>query len=166
MSRKSSNKPRKGAADPRSSQSAWLRITAKRRGRCSLCGRQFAVGASIRYQPTTKRVRCVGPCQRLPQAAARQLRAPRPSNSIQTRPVWRGEYISLFGHDDYWFRKCVACNRDFEQAAGRVALSKKHGICPVCEEQYSQEEIQQLKEAALEVDRERYRVECMGLAAA
>jgi hypothetical protein len=57
----------------------------------------------------------------------------------------------------YWFRKRVVCGRDLEHAAGRVALSKKRGVCPACESTHREDEIDKLKRAALEADRERFR---------
>jgi len=69
----------------------------------------------------------------------------------------QGDYVVLFGRGDYWFRKCVVCERSFETAAGRVAQAKRRGVCPACEEKTSAEEIETLKEIALARDRARYR---------
>jgi Zn ribbon nucleic-acid-binding protein len=76
---------------------------------------------------------------------------------VRGHPVWNGEYVSLFDRDDYTFRKCVACGRSFEGAAGRVALAKKRGVCPACEKQLDQDEIERLTQVALASDREQYR---------
>jgi hypothetical protein len=76
---------------------------------------------------------------------------------VRAYPVWNGEFVSLFDRGDYVFRKCVVCGRNFEGAAGRVAQAKKRGVCPACEKSREDDEIEQLKEAALARDREQYR---------
>jgi hypothetical protein len=139
------------------SESDWLPITARRRGRCDLCGSQFSEGTRIRYQPRTRRVRCLGPCPRhLPATPRSELEKPAPKR-VPSRPVWQGEYVSLFDRGDYWFRKCVVCGRTFEGAAGRVAQAKKRGVCPACESGRSDGEIERLTESALAKDRKQFR---------
>jgi hypothetical protein len=140
------------------SDSRWHIITARRRGRCDLCGRAFAEGTRIRYQPTTKRVRCVGACPKLVAAVTDTGQADAvAAKRLKGRPLWQGEYVSLYDRDDYWFRKCVVFERSFEGAAGRVAQAKKGGVCPACEGTVSETDIEQLKQAALDKDRERFR---------
>lgn len=140
------------------SESQWRAITARRKGRCDLCGRQFAQGSRIRYQPSTRRVRCIGACQSLlvPEAEPPQAEKAAPKR-LRGYPIWQGEYISLFDRGDYWFRKCVVCGRDLEHAAGRVAQAKRSGVCPACEERGPAAEVERLKQVAVERDRERYR---------
>jgi hypothetical protein len=86
---------------------------------------------------------------------------PRPSKPetpkrLPAHSQWQGEYVYLFGRGDYWWRKCAVCRRSFEGPAGRVALAKKRGFCPACEETTALEKIEELKEAALARDRARY----------
>lgn len=135
----------------------WRTITATRPGRCDLCGKQFGRGARIRYEPATHRVRCLGKCQTLPtnfEPAAPPETKPK---RIRARPMWQGEYVSLYDRGDYVWRKCASCGRNFESAAGRVAQAKKRGICPACEKKLDPDEIERVKERRLAQDREQWR---------
>jgi hypothetical protein len=55
------------------------------------------------------------------------------------------------------FANAFVCGRSFERAAGRVAQAKKSGVCPTCEQSTPSEEVERMKQAALESDRARYR---------
>ena len=136
----------------------WIPITARKPGRCDLCGRQFAQGNRIRYHPSTYCVRCLNECQALQEVAETPAQPkPDPPKRVRARPVWAGEYVLLYDRGDYTFRKCVVCGRDFERAAGRVAQAKKRGVCPACERSREEVEVDRLKEAALAHDRDEYR---------
>jgi hypothetical protein len=136
----------------------WRTITAKRPGRCDLCGTQFGRGARIRYEPATRRVRCLGKCQTLVTNSPRPAPLETKPKRIRARPVWQGEYVSLYDRGDYVWRKCASCGRDFETAAGRVAQAKKRGICPACEKKLDTDEVERMKERRLAQDREQWRL--------